>query len=160
MVDGSHRGHVGVGAVSHRDAVPAILQLPSGLLQVSGGLKTQAIWRRAMQLMVTVLAPSDNIPLLRPPQSRPPVPRVLPSTILAASGGNVRSITRAFLVAVILRHGFPPNPVAVSLAPIPGDVTVIQSGLHLEPSQSGYPAEFSGAAGFHCSLSALGVDGI
>ena len=47
MVDSCHRGDVSVGAVQYRDAVPAILQLPSGLFQVAGELIR--VWYRVGQ---------------------------------------------------------------------------------------------------------------
>jgi hypothetical protein len=63
-------------------------------------------------------------------------------------------------VAVTLRNDLPNMSFAVGIDALPWTSTVLYTRLHLVKAEPRHPIEFPWSAGFHSSLSAVGVDGI
>lgn len=112
------------------------------------------------KLTLTVLAPIHILPLLRTAKPRPPLPRLLSSTILAPPRGVVGPVPSALLLAALLRHGLPPMHLADSVHALHGHRAVLQPRLHLESPQPRHPPQLLGLAGVHGALPPLGVDGL
>ena len=113
---------------------------------------------RQDKLTKSVLANPDNIPLLWTLKPRPPLPRLLPTTILSPSRGILWKLPRQFFLAPIVRHDIAHLVVPFPLAPVPRHRALVQPRVHLESTQPGNTAELSGHPRVHGALSTLGVD--
>ena len=71
-------------------------------------LMTKARYRKLT--IFQVLATDNDLPLLRSPLPRPPLPCLLSSALLPTSRGIVRSLSRSILMAARLRHQPPTSP--------------------------------------------------
>lgn len=142
VVDCSHRGDLSTRALSHRDRIPTLLQLPRRLRQIP------------------ILAPPNHIPLFRKTKPRPHLPRVLSPTILPTSGGILRPVPGAFRLADVLRDELASDYLPVSLPALPGYGVELESGVYLGAAESGYTVEFPGTAGVSSAVFALGAYGV
>jgi hypothetical protein len=108
----------------------------------------------------TVLATPYNFPLLRPPVPRSRLPCLLPDPILKITGRVIRSLTRAFLMAVTLRNDMSHLSVAFSIDAIPRTPALFHTRLYMVAAQSRHAVEFPRVVGLHSSILALGLDGV
>jgi hypothetical protein len=84
--------------VSHHIAVPAVLQREGRVLQKPGTAAPLA-GSFTVADVETVLAPRDNLLLLRSAITRPALPHLLPPAILAPPRRELWTLARALLVA-------------------------------------------------------------
>ena len=115
---------------------------------------------RDMGLITVVLAASHNVSLLRTAQPGLALSCLLPTAVLASPRRVVRPIPGALLLASLLRHDLPPTPFAVPLPSVPRNGAVVESGVHLEPAESGDTAQLPGDPGVHGAVPAVGIDGV
>ena len=120
MVDCRNGSDLGAGTMPYRDAIPAILQLPLCLCQI------------------TILATPHYIPLFRPSKPRPTIPRLLSPTILPTSGGILRPLTRPLRMASFLRYYIVARHLAFPVNTIPRQRAVLKFGLYLGAAQPRY----------------------
>lgn len=94
--------------------------------------------------VVIVLAPPNHIHLLRPPQSGPIIPPLLPATLQPPPRIQPRAHTDNFLLAPPLLHPLPPvsifHPLLALLPPLPRLRPLLNPRLHLVPPQSRHQA--------------------
>lgn len=63
-------------------------------------------------------------------------------------------------MAAILRHELALDPLFIPLTSIPRILALVESRLHLEPTQPGHAAELFRFTGLYSAVSAMGADGI
>lgn len=107
-----------------------------------------------------VLAYTHHIPILRSPQPRPLIPRLLPPTLLPSSRRILRPLPGSLLLVTLLRHELSPHALPFRLSTIPRPSPLLDFGLHLESPQPRHPTQLFGAVGIHSPLSAMGADGV
>lgn len=107
-----------------------------------------------------VLAPPDNIHLLRPPLPGPPLPRLLPATLLAPARRILRPQPRPLLLAAPLLHDPSPPPLPPPLNPLPRLRPLLLARLHLVAAEPGNAVVVSRVAGIYGAVFAVGADGV
>jgi len=108
----------------------------------------------------TVLAHPDPLPLLRSTKPRPPLPRLLPATLLAPARRILGSFPGALRLAAAVRQQRPAPHVAAILHALPRLRPQQHPRLHLEPAQSRHATESPRPDGLHRPVSAVGLDGL
>ena len=111
-------------------------------------------------MLVTVLATIDYLPLLRPLFSRPPLPRLLPSTLREAPRGVLGPLSSALFLAPSLCNGLPDRSLAPSFHAFPRASFVVDARLHLVSEESRYAPQLPWTTRLLRPVPALGVDGI
>jgi hypothetical protein len=102
-----------------------------------------------------VLAPLHHLLLLRPPQPRPPLPHLLPPTILAPPRRELRAIAGPFLMAsdICLKPAALHSPHVFH--GLPWLCAEQYANLHLEPEKPRHHAQLPRAAGLQGAISAM-----
>ena len=103
LVDDCSSQRLCPGAVPYHLAVPAVLQRTRRILSKPGTRSSCYVHKHTSTNMVTVLAPSNDILLLRSPLARPPLPHLLPPAILAPPRRELRALACPLLMAPHLR---------------------------------------------------------
>ncbi|KAK0121464.1 hypothetical protein ONS95_009758 [Cadophora gregata] len=142
MVDYSRGHHKRAGTMPDRDALPAVLQFPSGIFEIA------------------VLAASDHIPLFRPPLARPRLPRLLPNALLPPTGGILRPLPSLLLLAPPLLHDLPDLPFAFGVHALPGTPALLDARVHLVAPEPRHAAQLPGLAGVYGAVPAVGADAV
>lgn len=142
VVDCSHRGDLSTRALSHRDRIPTLLQLPRCLRQIP------------------ILAPPNHIPVFRKTKPRSHLPRVLSPTILPTLGGILRPVPGAIRLADFLRDELASDYLPIFISALPGYGVELESGVYLGAAESGYSVEFPGTARVSGAIFALGTYGV
>ena len=122
------------GAMPHHLALPAVLQCAHCLLQEPGQFIAVSTHRCSYSCPI-VLETTHNLLLLRPPQSRPPLPHLLPPAIRATTRGIVWPLDGTFRMAPHFRFHPPPLYCAHLLHGLPRLRSVQHAHLHLEQKE-------------------------
>ena len=109
---------------------------------------------------MTVLAPPHHLHLLRTLIPRPPLPRLLPATLLSPPGREQWPIACPLFLAPCLRHRLPPLPFATALHPLPRLGAEFDAGVHMEQTEPGNKALLPGAASVYGAIPTMGLDGL
>lgn len=107
-----------------------------------------------------VLAPRDVVPLLRSILDQSTLPHLLPPTILASSRRIIWPITSSLLLAFALRNGQSHRHVSPRLIAFPRASALFDSRIYLVPEKPRHAAQLLGGPRLHCSVPAVGVDGL
>ena len=111
-------------------------------------------------LLLTVLAHPDHLPILRSPLPRPSLPRLLPSTLLTPPRRIIRPLSSPFLLASSLCHNSPARSFAHAQHTFSRISLIKLASVHMEQEESGNETEFPRVAGIYGTVLAVGLDGV
>jgi hypothetical protein len=111
-------------------------------------------------LTCTVLETTHHLLLLRPTESRPALPHLLPPAIRATSRGIVRSLYGTLCMAPHVRFHAPSLHRAHVLHGFPRLGSQQHAHLHMEQEEPRHNAQLPRAAGLQGAILAVGADGL
>ena len=140
---------------------PSSCSTACGLSSSRARYVQSAYWMKGMATNPgVVLAITHNLFLLRPAQSRPSLPHILPPALCATPRGIVRSLHGALCMAPHIRFYPPPLHCTHVFHGLPRLRPLKHPHLHLEQEEPRYHAQLPRSARVQGAVPSLGVVGI
>jgi hypothetical protein len=159
LLDDCDSHYLNTHPVQSPHSLPALLQLPLRLLQVTG--KAASCQFELSLISLPVLAATLNLHLLRTTLSRPPLSHLFPPTILPPARARVRTVSGDFLVATPICHYLPPRPKYLyDISAVPRLSALEHTRLHLVAAEPRHPTQLFGNIRLYSTMVTLGLDGI
>lgn len=149
-------------SMAERNWICSGLCFPGGELPAKpDGGKDIGKWKGKLTRSKTaVLATRHQLPLLWPAIARPPLPRLLPTTLFPPPRGVFRTIARTLFMAATVCHGVATAPVRGAEHAFPRLGLEQLARVHMVTTKQRDSVELSRPAGVYGAVSTVGVDGL